>query len=201
MEIQNLINLRHSVRSFQNTPLPREALQVILKAGTLAPSAKNRQPWRYTLLTNPNRITEVANCFESKIDEIKRQRREKAESLADLEMATSTASIIRQAPAVLFIQYEHENSESGANLSLSELEASFDLPDILSIGAAIENMILQATSMGIASLWVCDTLLAHDELCQLLELKYPFVSTVLFGYEYSRRSTRISFEDKTDWLE
>ncbi len=48
-EIKN----RFSVRHFKKVPLDPEKLSHILEAGRLAPSAKNRQPWRFLVVDDP----------------------------------------------------------------------------------------------------------------------------------------------------
>ncbi len=41
------------MRHFKNVPLDPEKLSRILEAGRLAPSAKNRQPWRFLVVDDP----------------------------------------------------------------------------------------------------------------------------------------------------
>lgn len=53
MEILPAIAQRFSVHHFKDTPVAEEALDRILEAGRLAPSAKNRQPWRYIVMRDP----------------------------------------------------------------------------------------------------------------------------------------------------
>src|SRR5687768_3645684 len=48
---QTLIRTRRSIRRYQPEPVAPEVLQRILEAGTWAPSAHNRQPWRFVVLT------------------------------------------------------------------------------------------------------------------------------------------------------
>jgi nitroreductase len=43
---------RRSIRRFKADPIPDEVLQRILTAGTQAPSSKNRQPWRFLVVTH-----------------------------------------------------------------------------------------------------------------------------------------------------
>jgi len=63
MNTQELILQRHSVRDFKPDPIPTEILQEILEAGRLAPSAQNRQPWRYLVYTDNAKIQKLAlNC-------------------------------------------------------------------------------------------------------------------------------------------
>jgi len=56
MDINQLISSRYSVRDFRPEPIPDEILQEILEAGRLAPSAQNRQPWRYIVFNDPQDI-------------------------------------------------------------------------------------------------------------------------------------------------
>jgi nitroreductase len=56
MNVFELIKSRHSVRSFSPAPIPQKTLNQILEAGRLAPSAQNRQPWRYIVFTDPAEI-------------------------------------------------------------------------------------------------------------------------------------------------
>src|SRR3989304_9411045 len=47
MDVFEAIQQRRSIRSYQDTPVPREKLEKILEAARLAPSAKNREPWHF----------------------------------------------------------------------------------------------------------------------------------------------------------
>ncbi len=46
MDTMNAIEARRSIRKFSDKLLPRETVEALLEAVRLAPSAKNRQPWR-----------------------------------------------------------------------------------------------------------------------------------------------------------
>lgn len=58
-DIINLIKNRYSVRDFLPDPLPQEVIDDMIEAARLAPSAQNRQPWRYVIITEPERIKEL----------------------------------------------------------------------------------------------------------------------------------------------
>ncbi len=60
MEFMELIKTRHSVRNFRPDPIPAEILAEILEAGRLAPSAQNKQPWRYLVYQDPEQIRKLA---------------------------------------------------------------------------------------------------------------------------------------------
>ena len=49
------IKARRSIRAFKSDPIEREIVEQILEAAVLAPSAKNSQPWRFTVIPQPRR--------------------------------------------------------------------------------------------------------------------------------------------------
>ena len=47
-----LVRHRTSCRSYEPKPVPREYLELMLEAARLAPSACNKQPWRFAIVTD-----------------------------------------------------------------------------------------------------------------------------------------------------
>lgn len=60
MEVTEAIVRRRSVRAYRPDPVPEVALAAVLEAARLAPSASNRQPWRFVVVTDPGRRAELA---------------------------------------------------------------------------------------------------------------------------------------------
>lgn len=52
MEVFEAIRKRRSIRKYKSDPVPEEKLRAILEAARLAPSAGNRQPWRFIAVKN-----------------------------------------------------------------------------------------------------------------------------------------------------
>jgi len=50
MNVFEAIKLRYSVRRYKDKPVEEDKLRKVLEAGRLAPSAKNRQEWRYVVV-------------------------------------------------------------------------------------------------------------------------------------------------------
>jgi len=64
MEFRELIRFRESVRSYDSDkPVPRNVLDRILEAGRLAPSAANRQPWRFLVVSSKEMLAKVGKCY------------------------------------------------------------------------------------------------------------------------------------------
>lgn len=64
MDVFNAIRTRKSVRLFLEKPIEEEKLSAVLEAGRLAPSASNRQEWRFIVvrdLSTRKKIAEAAN--------------------------------------------------------------------------------------------------------------------------------------------
>jgi nitroreductase len=64
MEVFGAIRTRRSIRKYKSEPIPEEKLRTILEAARLAPSAGNRQPWRFIVIQNTERkkaLAKVAN--------------------------------------------------------------------------------------------------------------------------------------------
>lgn len=55
---------RHSVRAYKDTPLPAEALAYVMECVRMAPSAVNKQPWRFRLLTERTQLDLLARCYD-----------------------------------------------------------------------------------------------------------------------------------------
>ena len=53
MDFYDVVRKRLSVRAYRPDPIPEETLTRILEAGRLAPSAKNLQPWKFIIITDP----------------------------------------------------------------------------------------------------------------------------------------------------
>ena len=63
MDCLDTIFTRSSVRDFSPEPLPDNVLADMLEAARLAPSAQNKQPWRFIVLRDNDKIKSMAfNC-------------------------------------------------------------------------------------------------------------------------------------------
>ena len=70
-----------------------------------------------------------------------------------------------------------------------------------SVGAAIENMTLTATELGLGSLWICDTFFAQKELDQWLGEKGELYAALVLGYaeEAPHARPRKTYSDVVEW--
>jgi nitroreductase len=63
METWEAIRSRRNVRSFEDRPVPEDHLNEILEAGRRAPSSQNWQPWSFVVVTERDRLIELARVW------------------------------------------------------------------------------------------------------------------------------------------
>jgi nitroreductase len=191
MNTLEAIAQRRSIRRFKSDAIPDKVLQEILTAGTQAPSSKNRQPWRFVVVTGEKR-TEMMRVLRDGIA----QTRARGEDPGSAEW---TVDVMEQAPVTIFVFNPH-----GLRPWLAHsIEQMFQaLVNTQSIGAAIQNMLLAAQDLGVGSLWICDVFEAYDELCQWLGEPGQMVAAVSLGYadESPGARSRKPVSEVTRWL-
>ena len=131
---------RRAVRKFSETPVTEEVIDKLLRAGTMAPSALNLQPWKFYVLTHKNDILE----FSKEIAKASAEGIRKSGLQGALEqfMAAPHAKesfsgedpVFHGAPVVIFITSPKDN-EWGP----------------LDVAMCAQNMMLAAHSIGLGT--------------------------------------------------
>jgi len=62
MDVYTAIKTRRSVRSYKSDPVPEESLKRILEAARLAPSAANRQQWKFVVVRDPEKRKQLSQA-------------------------------------------------------------------------------------------------------------------------------------------
>lgn len=176
---------RRSIRKFCQDAIPDGLIEEIVRAGTLAPSAKNRQPWRFIVVSERSKETALL-AMERGLEREKRRPflPDSAEFLSDAE---NTLRIMRQAPVTIFVV-----NALGADprRPLSVDERVYEICNAQSIGAAVENMSLAAQSMGLGSLWIGNVFFAFDELTEFLHTDGVLCAALSVGYPAEKPDSR-----------
>ena len=171
MDVFSAIQQRQSIRKFKDEAVPQDMLDKILEAATLAPSGKNKQPWKFYIVRGGKRAEMV--------EEMKKGMN-RLESLGiKTGSARYTTRVLDQAPVTILVF----NPTSKHPLKKrNTLETYQDMVDIQSIGAAIQNMCLTAVSLGLGSLWICDVYFGYEELCEWLGESGELIAALSLGY-------------------
>lgn len=197
MQLMETIYKRKSIRTFRPGKINNQDIMQIIKSGTLAPSAKNRQPWYFYILQEKE-INILSQDMLKAIESLSQKYRSQNIPRPDIESARQTLNSMKQASAVIFVtcKKKYKNHyDDGVKWYLHALD--IEVTDILSIGAAIEHMLLKATEMGYGTLWICDIFYAYSQIADFLQTDDAIVSAICIGYpgEFPSARPRMSAED------
>lgn len=59
MEFMEVVSTRRSIRSFQEKTVSDELLENVVRAGMMAPSAGNQQPWEFVIIREKERLAKI----------------------------------------------------------------------------------------------------------------------------------------------
>jgi coenzyme F420-0:L-glutamate ligase / coenzyme F420-1:gamma-L-glutamate ligase len=148
MSLNDIIKKRRSVRKYLPQVVHREAVLAVLVAAGLAPSAHNSQPWSFIILENPSVKRELAEVMadawvaDAEKDGVKvevRMRQERVDRFAN-------------APALILACISMNGLRKFPDQKRQMLER--DLAQ-QSLGAAMQNLLLTAHSLGLGACWFC----------------------------------------------
>jgi nitroreductase len=167
---------RHSVRLFTDRAVSDADLHTILDAANRAPSAHNQQSWRFLILRHEKKHA-LAEMISSRAADFPRS--------ASILMRMA-ARCITAAPIVVGVANTGDLIRHGAELFQVDAEASLDFfrtMEIQSSAAAVENLLLAATSLGIGSVWLGILFLIKQEVLNFFDQpEGEFMAVVPLGY-------------------
>ena len=170
------IEHRHSIRMFADRDVPDKYLRAILQAANSAPSAHNQQSWRFTIIRGDKR-KELANLVSDRAGEFPRP--------ASVLLRMAARSIVG-APVVVGVVNTGSLIEHGTELfEIGKVEAYdfFRTMEIQSSAAAVENLLLAATSLGLGSVWLGILFLIKNDVRRFLgEPDGEFMAVIPVGY-------------------
>lgn len=177
---------RRSIRKYQNRMVERGDIEKLIEAARLAPSAKNRQPWKYIVYTGTEK-EKLLNAMEQGLNREAAEHNLLPKSAFGLPDAFHTLQVMRQTPVVIIVmntngQSPYEEIDTDRRLS--------EICDSLSIGASIENMLLKATQLGLGTLWIANTCFAYHDMMQVIQSPGQLIGAVALGYPDEQPSKR-----------
>lgn len=169
---------RRSIRKFLKKDISKEIIESIIDAGRMAPSAKNRQPWKYIVYGGTNKDELLAYMEKGLLREEQGEPilPDSGQGIAD---AKNTLKIMKEAPVIIIVL------NTNGTTPFAEIDADHrvtEICDTLSIGASIENILLKAEEIGIGTLWIANTCFAYPELVSYLKTTHQLVGAIAVGY-------------------
>lgn len=193
-ELLELIRTRRSIRRYEARTVPPALVDQLLEAALWAPSAHNRQPWRFVVMeeaTNKERLAAVMGA---------QLRRDLAADGLPPEAierdAARSYARLTAAPLLVLVC-----------LSLSDMD---DYPDarrqahettmaVQSAAMAGQNLLLAAHALGLGACWVCAPLFCPEVVRETLALPVDWQPQGLITAGYpaeTRQKTRASLETR-----
>jgi nitroreductase len=195
----NPITARRSIRKYKNTPVDKSTIEHLIQYASFAPSAKNRQPWKFVIYLGDEK-EKLTNAMERGLDREANGKTILPDSAFGLPDAFHTLKIMKEAPVLIVVL--NTNGDSPYEPINTDRRIS-EICDSLSIGAAIENMLLEATKLGLGTLWIANSCFAYPELVECVGTEDQLVSIVALGYpdESPDMSPRKAMRDIIEYRE
>ncbi|MCF7848757.1 MAG: nitroreductase family protein [Kiritimatiellales bacterium] len=172
-----LVKNRTSCRAYKTDPVPRGHIELMLEAARLAPSACNKQPWRFAVVTDQDTRLRLVN--EAFIAGIPMKWAENAPVIIALGMERSLVTH-KIAPKISGVEYP-----------------------LLDLGIAGEHLVLQAEELGLGSCWI--GWIKPKEVRQIVGWPRGIepVSLITFGWPADgerKHRPRLSADEITKWI-
>ena len=174
----NAIYGRRSIRKYKDMQVDKQLITNMIDAGRVAPSAKNRQPWKYIVFSGQSK-EEMLDKMEAGINREENISPSLPNSSSGIPDARNTLKIMREAPVIILVL--NTNGKSPFEPVSADGRIT-EICDTLSIGASIQNILLKATELGLGTLWIANTCFAYRELTEYLDTKNQLVGAIAVGY-------------------
>jgi len=180
------IKSRRSTRDFRQESIPEGIVDKIVEAGSFAPSALNRQPWRFVVIGQEAMIKELSAVVRKKLKAlyklvpilrflIKDFRDERFVNALKKTASSEEDTVFYSAPLIIFVANDTRYGATNMDCVLT-----------------CQNMMLAAHSMGIGSCFIGRTKAIPKGLLRKkfnLPGHYDFNACVAFGYPKEARKT------------
>lgn len=141
----NNIKSRRSVRDFKSEPIPNDVIDKIVEAGRFAPSALNKQPWKFIIIDDKGLIEDLSRLVRCRIKRIyklipllkffvKPLRDQRSVNALKKTAESPYDTVFYNAPLLIFIANDKRLGKTEADCYL-----------------AAQNVILAAHSMSVGS--------------------------------------------------
>jgi F420 biosynthesis protein FbiB-like protein len=159
------LRTRRSLRRYADRPLPRPLLERLLTAATWAPNAHNRQPWRFAVVTDPDRRVRLAHALGQRwhtdllADGVAPDEAARRVALSRRRIGMAGALILGCITMTVMDTYPDARRQRLEWLMAGQ-----------SLALALGQLLLAAHHEGLAACWMCAPLFAPDIVTAILDL-------------------------------
>lgn len=182
--LQALMAGRRSIRRFRPELPPRALIEQVVAAAITAPSASNKQPWRFCVVTDRGRIVAMREAVQAALDRVLAAL---PDPLARREIEAYGRYFVRfeDAPVVIAPMYRPlavlshllgttplGDDDAGDDTALGPRVRRLEqCSGLVSTSLALQNLLLSAHTLGLGASCMTGPLLAAPEIEALLGMR------------------------------
>jgi F420 biosynthesis protein FbiB-like protein len=181
------LRTRRSIRRFKPEAVPDSVIQSILSTAAYAPSAHNRQPWRFVVVTDSSVKTQLADAMAEDFERDLRRDGVPPEKIqAQIKRSKER---IGTAPLVILLCLDMSEMDSYPD---PKRQRSERIMAMQSVAAAGLQLLLAAHAEGLGGVWVCSPLFAQETIQKTLNVSESWEPQGMFfiGYADENREAR-----------
>ncbi len=192
-----LIQGRRSIRRYREQTIAPAVLEKLLHAATWAPSAHNRQPWRFCVVTSA--VTKLA-LSQRMADQWRRDLQRDGTDPAVVERrAAISQARMTSAGALILAAVSMEEMDRYPDAGRNQAEWTMA---VQSVALACQNLLLAAHHYGLGACWMCAPLFVPDLVRN--ELQLPAIwqpqALITVGYPAEEKTKdRVPLAERVVW--
>ena len=178
-DFHRFLRTRRSIRRFKPDPVPDSAIEDILTTATFAPSAHNRQPWRFAVVKDESVKTRLAGAMIQKF-----QQELENDNLAWDEISKRVARSkdrILSAPVVIILSVDMSDMDTYPDKHRRKAEYVMATQSAANAGM---HLLLAAHAEGLGAVWVCSPLFAQKTVTDILSLPKTWEPQAMYFLGY-----------------
>ncbi len=189
-----LMRGRRSIRRYQPQPVPRAKLVRMLEAARWGPSAHNRQPWRFVVLTGDEDRRRLADVMAVRLaDDLRADGADEETIAQDTERSRRR---LAGAPILVLVCLTMADMDTYPDGRRQRFEHTMA---VQSVAMAAQNLLLMAHAQGLGACWMCAPLFCQETVREVLGLPadYEPQGVITLGYPAeARQKTREPLETR-----
>lgn len=176
MSIDDAIKGRRSIRTYKKDDVKEDLIRKIIEAATYAPSTKNGQQWRFTVLTGKSK-DKFTDMYRSELDKL----------TVDAGSSYGSCRMMEEAPVVIMVWNTNERGWT---------------TEVHSVSAAIQNLLLKAHSLGLGTCWIGDIFYTYEAMVNHFKKPWKLLAAITVGWSDANPSPRprLSVDDVAEFL-
>lgn len=195
--LADLIRTRRAIRRYQQQPVPRALLEQLLETAMWAPSAHNRQPWRFAVLTEADGKERLARAMGERL---RTDRLADGDAIEEIERDVARSHRrITGAPATIVVCLSMVEMDHYPDARRAEAER---LMAVQSVAMAVQNLWLLAHEAGLGACWLCAPLFVPELVRETLALPEDWQPQGLLTLGWPaevREKTRSPWQEKASF--